>query len=162
MATRKLYEGMVHFRTIEGRVVVFPGPDPVRSGGTRWTKVKSSATSSSGVAVVGKTKSMPAGAFKMVPKPTAKVSSLRSFQTKAGQWRSKGNVPATASSRASGASGTKAGTKASLKLKPATAAPKAVKPSPAPKPKAEPKPKPEPKVKPNLPSLKPSPEGTIY
>lgn len=162
MAAHKLYRGMVHFRTIDGRVVVFHGPDPARSTGTRWAKLKPSATSPSGVAVVGKTKPVPAGASKTVPKPTAKVASLRSLQVKAGQWRSKGNVPATAASRASGASGTKAGTKASLKLKPATAAPKAVKPSPAPKPKAEPKPKPEPKVKPNLPSLKPSPEGTIY
>lgn len=90
---RKYYEGMVHFRTIDGRVVAFAGPDPARSSGTMWAKLKPSSASISGAALAGK------------PKPVSqagKVSQVRSARIRAGQWRAGQNAPAGTAKRTAG------------------------------------------------------------
>lgn len=160
MATRKLYEGMVHFRTIEGRVVVFPGPDPARTSGTRWAKVKPSTSSPGGVAVAGKVKPVPSGASKPALGTKPAVKSLQSARVRAGQWKVKGGaVVAAAFKKPVAVPKPKPAPKPTPTPKPSTVAPKAVKPPPAPKPAktakaakaaskvAATKPKPEPKSK---------------
>ena len=80
---RKYYEGMVHFRTIDGRVVAFAGPDPARRSGTMWAKLKPSSTSVSGAVLAGK------------PKPVSqagKVSQVHSAKIRAGQFRAARNA----------------------------------------------------------------------
>lgn len=91
---RKYYEGMVHFRTIDGRVVAFAGPDPARSSGTRWAKLKPSSASVSGAALVGKAKPV---------SQAGKVSQVRSAQIRAGQWRAGQNAPAGTAKRTAAA-----------------------------------------------------------
>lgn len=114
---RKYYEGMVHFRTIDGRVVAFAGPDPARSSGTMWAKLKPSSSTASGAALVGK------------PKPVSragKVSQVRSAQIRAGQWRAGQNAPAGTVKRTAGTAAAMSKLKTvvgSLKPRPKVSAP---------------------------------------
>lgn len=159
MAARKLYEGMVYFRTIGGRVVVFPGPDPARTGGTRWAKTRPSSTSPGGVTLVGKTKPVPKTASKPAPGTKPAVKSLQSARVRAGQWKAKGGAAVAAAFKKPVATPKpKPAPKPAPTPKPSTVAPKAVKPPPAPKPVPEAKPKPEPKAKPEA-KLAPAPEA---
>lgn len=81
---KRYYEGMVHFRTINGRVVAFSGPDPARSSGTQWAKLRRSASSPSGAELVGKSKPV---------SQAGKISQVHSAKIRAGQFRVARNAP---------------------------------------------------------------------